>query len=99
VRAFTRFRTEHSYEDKRRRQMSMTTKASNAVQELTGQGQSLWLDNLRRDLVTSGELARLRDAGVTGITSNPTIFEKAIGGSSDYDAALAELVNAGRRPD
>jgi transaldolase len=79
--------------------MSMTTKASNAVQELTGQGQSLWLDNLRRDLVTSGELARLRDAGVTGITSNPTIFEKAIGGSSDYDAALAELVNAGRRPD
>jgi transaldolase len=59
----------------------------------------LWLDNLRRDLVTSGELARLRDAGVTGITSNPTIFEKAIGGSSDYDAALAELVNAGRRPD
>jgi transaldolase len=79
--------------------MSMTTKASNAVQELTRQGQSLWLDNLRRDLVTSGELARLRDAGVTGITSNPTIFEKAIGGSSDYDAALAELVNAGRRPD
>jgi transaldolase len=79
--------------------MSMTTKASNAIQELTGQGQSLWLDNLRRDLVTSGELARLRDAGVTGITSNPTIFEKAIGGSSDYDAALAELVNAGRRPD
>src|SRR5207244_10942133 len=78
--------------------MSLTTQASNPIQELTRQGQSLWLDNLRRELITSGELARLRDAGLTGITSNPTIFEKAIGGSTDYDAALAELMNAGRRP-
>jgi len=79
--------------------MSSTTSAISAIQKLTRQGQSLWLDNLRRDLITSGELARLRDAGVTGITSNPTIFEKAIGGSTDYDAALADLVRAGRRPD
>jgi transaldolase / glucose-6-phosphate isomerase len=79
--------------------MSFTTSAINPIQGLTQQGQSLWLDNLRRDLITSGELARLRDAGVTGITSNPTIFEKAIGGSTDYDAAMAELMNAGRRPD
>jgi transaldolase len=79
--------------------MSLTTQASNPIQELTRQGQSLWLDNLRRELITSGELARLRDAGLTGITSNPTIFEKAIGDSTDYDAALAELMNAGRRPD
>jgi transaldolase len=79
--------------------MSLSTNATNRIQGLTRQGQSLWLDNLRRDLITSGELARLRDAGVTGITSNPTIFEKAIGGSTDYDTALTELVNAGRRPD
>ena len=79
--------------------MSLTTNPSNPIQELTRQGQSLWLDNLRRELITSGELARLRDAGLTGITSNPTIFEKAIGGSTDYDAALAALMSAGRRPD
>jgi transaldolase len=79
--------------------MSLTINTSNPIQELTRQGQSLWLDNLRRELITSGELARLRDAGITGITSNPTIFEKAIGGSTDYDAALAELMDAGRRPD
>jgi transaldolase len=79
--------------------MSLTTNTNNRIQELTRQGQSLWLDNLRRELITSGELARLRDAGLTGITSNPTIFEKAIGGSTDYDAALGELMDAGRRPD
>jgi transaldolase len=79
--------------------MSLTTNTSNPIQELTRQGQSLWLDNLRRELITSGELARLRDSGLTGITSNPTIFEKAIGGSTDYDAALGELMDAGRRPD
>jgi len=43
----------------------------NTIQELAGQGQSLWLDNLFRDMISSGELARLRDAGVTGITSLP----------------------------
>jgi hypothetical protein len=44
--------------------MSLTTKASNAIQELTRQGQSLWLDNLRRELIFSGELVRLRDLGL-----------------------------------
>lgn len=58
-------------------------------------GQSPWLDNLRRDYLTSGHLERLRDAGVRGLTSNPTIFAKAIVGSADYDAALTELVRAG----
>ncbi len=69
------------------------------LKELQKQGQSLWLDNIRRQLVTSGELARLRDLGVTGVTSNPTIFEKAVSGSTDYDEALVRLVRAGRRPD
>src|SRR5215469_17213645 len=66
------------------------------IQELRGLGQSLWLDNIRRQLVTSGELARLRDEGLTGVTSNPTIFEKAVSGSTDYDEALVRMVGAGR---
>ena len=69
------------------------------IQELRKHGQSLWLDNIRRQLVTSGVLARLRDEGVSGVTSNPTIFEKAVSGSTDYDEALVRLVAAGRTPD
>ncbi len=48
-------------------------------------GQSPWLDNLKRSYLTSGELARIRDSGVRGLTSNPSIFQKAIQGSADYD--------------
>jgi transaldolase len=69
------------------------------LQNLAKQGQSVWLDNLGRKLIRSGELVRLRDAGVSGITSNPTIFEKAISGSTDYDAGLAKLVTDGLQPD
>jgi transaldolase/glucose-6-phosphate isomerase len=68
------------------------------VKELKRIGQSLWLDNIRRQLITSGELARLRDEGVTGVTSNPTIFEKAVSGSTDYDEAMVGLVAAKRTP-
>ncbi len=68
------------------------------IKELREIGQSLWLDNIRRQLVTSGELARLRDEGLTGVTSNPTIFDKAVSGSSDYDEAMVELVRAGQKP-
>jgi transaldolase / glucose-6-phosphate isomerase len=59
-------------------------------------GQSIWYDNIRRGLIASGELQALIDQGVLGITSNPTIFEKAIAASSDYDQALRALVAAGR---
>ena len=59
------------------------------------QGQSPWLDNLRRGYLTSGELAALRDRGVRGLTSNPSIFQKAIQGSSDYDDQFGELVRSG----
>src|SRR5229473_5640495 len=65
---------------------------TSAIKELRRQGQSLWLDNIRRQLITSGELARLRDEGLTGVTSNPTIFEKAVSGSTDYDEAMVRLV-------
>src|SRR5690349_7808187 len=70
-----------------------------ALKELKAQGQSLWLDNIRRQLITSGELARLRDEGITGVTSNPTIFGKAVSGSSDYDEAMVQLVREKKRPE
>jgi transaldolase len=61
----------------------------NPLRELHEAGQSIWLDFLRRGLITGGGLARLiGDDGVTGVTSNPTIFARAITGSSDYDDAI-----------
>src|SRR5258706_5536735 len=79
--------------------MATKTRVPAPIKELKALGQSLWLDNIRRQLITSGELARLRDEGLTGVTSNPTIFEKAVSGSSDYDEALVGLVRARRKPD
>jgi transaldolase/glucose-6-phosphate isomerase len=61
------------------------------VQEVQRLGQSVWYDNIRRGLIRSGELQKLIDVGVSGVTSNPTIFEKAIAGSTDYDEALLGL--------
>ena len=58
-------------------------------------GQSLWLDYMRRRFVEDGGLSKMIEAGVRGVTSNPTIFEKAIAGSSDYDEQLKELVSRG----
>jgi transaldolase len=54
-------------------------------------GQSPWLDNLKRSYLTSGELRAIRDRGVRGLTSNPTIFQKAIQGSADYDEQFRVL--------
>jgi transaldolase / glucose-6-phosphate isomerase len=59
-------------------------------------GQSVWLDNLSRKLIHSGELKRLIDEdGLSGITSNPTIFQKAISGSTDYDSSLRRMIGKG----
>lgn len=58
-------------------------------------GQSPWLDNLKRAYVVDGTLEALVRRGIRGVTSNPTIFQKAISGSHDYDAQLKELVTAG----
>ena len=69
---------------------------SNAVEQVSALGQSVWYDNIRRGLIESGELQRLIDVGVTGLTSNPTIFEKAIAGSADYDDDLIALAREGR---
>src|SRR5687767_7302975 len=55
------------------------------------QGQSPWLDNLRRGWITSGELEGWVDKGIRGITSNPSIFQKAMGSGEDYDEQLRGL--------
>jgi len=69
-----------------------TAKATNPLKELLNFGQSVWLDYIRRDLLTSGELKRLIDEdGLRGMTSNPTIFEKAIAGGTLYDDLLNSL--------
>jgi transaldolase/glucose-6-phosphate isomerase len=68
----------------------------NRLQELHAAGVSIWLDTIRRNLITSGELARMiTEDALTGVTSNPTIFEKAISGSNDYDEILRELLSQG----
>jgi transaldolase len=56
------------------------------------QGQSPWLDNLKRGYITSGDLSRLIDEGIRGITSNPTIFQKAIAGQAEYDDQFRGLI-------
>jgi len=66
---------------------------NNPLVDLENLGQGVWLDYIRRDLFTSGELKRLiEDDGLTGMTSNPTIFEKAISSSTDYDAQICQLL-------
>ena len=68
----------------------------NATQALQQVGQSLWLDNITRTLLRSGTLARyINELSVTGLTSNPTIFEHAIGAGDSYDASIHALKNAG----
>ena len=68
-----------------------------ATQQLHDAGQSLWLDNITRSLLTGGTLARyIEELSVTGLTSNPTIFDHAIKNSHDYDAAIRERTAAGR---
>lgn len=62
------------------------------LQTINSLGQSIWYDNIQRELLVNGELQRLIDLGVTGVTSNPTIFEKAIVGSTAYDDALRQLL-------
>jgi transaldolase len=68
-----------------------------ATQALHDMGQSIWLDNITRDLVMSGTLSRyISDYSVTGLTSNPSIFDSAIGGSKSYDAAIRDEAASGK---
>jgi transaldolase len=67
----------------------------NRLHELHEQGQSPWMDNLRRGWLTSGELASWVERGIRGLTSNPSIFQKAISSDTDYDDQFGELVRGG----
>lgn len=69
---------------------------SNTIQKLCEHGQSIWCDYLSRDMINSGELQRLFDMGVTGVTSNPTIFMKALTSGEAYDVLFDRLVREGR---
>src|SRR5262245_12425655 len=74
--------------------MSVTTQPSvtNPLAKLPQAGQSVWLDFIKRSLITCDELRRpVEEAGIGGVTSTPAIFQKAIEGSPDYTAAIAEL--------
>ncbi len=71
----------------------------NTLIELLETGQSYWLDNLTRGKITNGELKkRVEEQGLRGITSNPSIFNKAISAGQDYDGQISELVKKGRNP-
>ncbi len=71
--------------------------STNTLQQLIDQGQSPWLDYITRDLIKSGTLQALIDQGIVGMTSNPTIFQKAISeGEADYDADLRTMVRDGK---
>jgi transaldolase len=72
----------------------------NPLLELESFGQSIWIDYIRRGMISSGELQQLiEEDGVSGVTSNPSIFEKAIAESRDYDEAIRALAQAGKTSD
>jgi transaldolase len=68
----------------------------NRIRQIAALGQAIWLDYISRELVRGGQLAELVDEGITGVTSNPAIFQKAISGSSVYDEDISRLARQGR---
>src|SRR5574337_740768 len=70
----------------------------NPLKQLLQHGQSIWLDSISRDLIKSGELQRLvTEDSLRGLTSNPTIFEQAIGHGTEYDGALYQLLRTNEK--
>lgn len=67
----------------------------NNIQQALENGQSIWLDSISRDMLRSGELQKFVDSGITGVTSNPSIFDKAIADSDIYDQSLKEYAKDG----
>src|SRR5215831_10195715 len=68
----------------------------NSILEITKQGQSIWYDYIQRGLIWTGALYKMmKEDGLRGVTSNPAIFEKAIAGSRDYQAAVKGVVRSG----
>src|ERR1700685_381487 len=79
--------------------LEQKTGIMNPVKALENHGQSVWLDFLARGFVAKGDLQKLIDSdGVKGVTSNPSIFEKAIGSSDEYDGAIGHALKRGDRP-
>ncbi|MDH5174121.1 MAG: transaldolase, partial [Elusimicrobiota bacterium] len=70
--------------------------ATTTIEKLAEFGQSVWLDSISRSLIKSGRLKEMVDMGLSGMTSNPTIFDKAISSSNDYDEKICELYAAGK---
>ncbi len=70
--------------------------SNSTIEQLAEFGQSIWLDNISRSIIESGRLEELIELGLRGMTSNPTIFEKAISASSDYNEKIKELHKAGK---
>src|SRR4051812_29674025 len=68
------------------------------LQRLAEMGQSPWYDDIHRGLVKSGKLQALIEMGIRGATVNPSIFEKAVSGSADYDGEIKELLGQGLEP-
>ena len=76
-----------------------TAQAVNPIKSLLNFGQSVWLDYIRRNMLNNGELSKLiKEDGLRGMTSNPAIFQKAIGNSDDYDDAIKSLVKENLEP-
>jgi transaldolase/glucose-6-phosphate isomerase len=76
-------------------QPDRAARPANAIQQANAIGQSIWLDSISREMIRSGELARLVGIGVSGVTSNPTIFEKAVSEGASYDEALLKFSQSG----
>lgn len=68
---------------------------ANAIKQANALGQSIWLDSISRDMIKSGELARMVETGISGVTSNPSIFEKALSEGASYDEALTQFAHSG----
>jgi transaldolase len=68
----------------------------NRLEQIAALGQAIWLDFISRELLQTGQLRELVDEGVTGVTSNPTILQKAVAGGSDYDAQIRALAREGK---
>ena len=99
--ARTFLRAEFSGQERHKRRlgkvMAIEAESYAPIESLRRHGQSLWLDNIARSMLTSGELRRLAwEDRVVGVTSNPTIFEKAMGHGPEYEAPARELANQGK---
>ena len=72
---------------------------NNKIQQLHSLNESIWYDNISRQLIKSGQLENLVESGITGVTSNPSIFEKSISSSDAYDSSICEYTNEGLGPE